>query len=209
VLNHLGGLKGRYEDVIVVGDEEFGSFAVYLLLEVLESPSSLSGSPLEHPLLLGLLLGQPGLNRINLPGELLQLGRVLRGADVEGLTLWAVAGDEGLDSRVESHNTSVGSSGRLAVVRNWNGSREDMVQLEGEGQEPFSSLLPDNVDCIKAAPFVASPFLRGEVLGWKFLSEVEWTREWSPLKVKLPGIEFVDVGPAPEDAEQLCTDCFS
>ena len=129
---------------------------------------------------------------------------------MESLTLWAVAGDKGLDSRVNGDNTSVSSiSGGLVVVRNWNGSREDMVQLEGEGQEPFSGLLSDNVDCVKEAPFVASPFLRGEVLGGKVLGEVEWTREWSPLKVKLPGIEFVDVGPAPEDAEQLCTDCFS
>ena len=46
MLNHLGGLKGRDEDVIIVGNEEFGGLAVNLLLEVAESPASLPGSPL-------------------------------------------------------------------------------------------------------------------------------------------------------------------
>jgi len=46
MLNHLRGLKGRDEDIIVVGNKKLGCLAVYLLLEVEETATALPGCPL-------------------------------------------------------------------------------------------------------------------------------------------------------------------
>ena len=56
MLGHLRCVGGWNQDVVVVGDQKLGCLAVYLLVEVLESLASRPGCPLEHPLLLGLLL---------------------------------------------------------------------------------------------------------------------------------------------------------